>query len=476
VNDAFLQALAGGVRDVKGAALATSGMTSEVRVVAGAPPSVRGEVCVIKMHKRDAEVKVGIELGYSQDGRWLVVAKIVPGTLGATHGELKPGGKLVEITANGEQHKQPSLQEAIVLIGGAVGDLVLTIMPLLDRYGFIVSTSEFIANPITREMVRQENSQLRKWQKRAATPQAWQSYAERKPGKLRARIRLGVPEAVRGFVWKLMAAGRAPVDFRSEGKYAALVAKETGPHTEYFAQIEKDVPRTMTEHIFFRTVGKTGQESLSRVLRAYAAFHPELGYTQGMSSYAAVLLLYMTEEDAFWTFATIMQPCGLVGLFVDGFPYVHQCYDTWQALLAKHLPRLNTHITREVLGFLCMSEAEFKQAVKSKDPQRSIVPSMYTTYWFQSMLVGGDNPAPQAVSPRVMDSILLDGHLGVVFQFGLALLKANERELMKLKGDSLAEALRVLPTRAGSGQQLDALLEKAFEYAVNAKQILPQQR
>ena len=35
---------------------------------------------------------------------------------------------------------------------------------------------------------------------------------------------------------------------------------------------------------------------LTRVLRAYAAFHPELGYTQGMSSYAAVLLLYMTEE------------------------------------------------------------------------------------------------------------------------------------------------------------------------------------
>ena len=49
-----------------------------------------------------------------------------------------------------------------------------------------------------------------------------------------------------------------------------------------------------------------------------------------MSSYAAVLLLYMTEEDAFWTFATLMQFCGLSGLFTEGFPLLQQCYDSWQ--------------------------------------------------------------------------------------------------------------------------------------------------
>ena len=60
---------------------------------------------------------------------------------------------------------------------------------------------------------------------------------------------------------------------------------------------------------------------------------------------------------------------------------------------------------------------------------RSMLPSMYTTYWFQSMVVGGDNPAPSAVAPRLMDCILLDGHLGVIFQFGLALLKSHEKEV-----------------------------------------------
>ena len=48
---------------------------------------------------------------------------------------------------------------------------------------------------------------------------------------------------------------------------------------------------------------KDGDECLRRVLGAYALHNPALGYTQGMSSYAAVLLLYMSEEDAFWVSA-----------------------------------------------------------------------------------------------------------------------------------------------------------------------------
>ena len=69
-------------------------------------------------------------------------------------------------------------------------------------------------------------------------------------------------------------------------------------------QIDKDVPRTFTEHIYFRQAGESGQAAMGRVLKAYALFHPVLGYTQGMSSYVEVLLLHMTEEDAFWTFAS----------------------------------------------------------------------------------------------------------------------------------------------------------------------------
>ena len=514
--------------------------SSTVRVQVDRPspldlPAVRGEVCVIKIMKRDKEQKVGLEMSYSKDGKWLIVSSIQPGTLCAVYSELKPGAKLIDIQVNGEVYRSPSLQQAVVPIGGAVGELELTIMPLLDRYGFIVSTQDFLKNPLTRDMMRLENVQLRKWRKRAATPLLWQEYASRKPAKLKARIRAGVPEAVRGFVWKLMAAGRAPVDFRRDGTYAALCAlsaADAGAGAEaHFAQIDKDVPRTMTEHIYFRTSGGTGQESLTRVLRAYAAFHPALGYTQGMSSYAAVLLLYMTEEDAFWTFATLMQcartgalrapplsllhcaptgctafflssrapghsarregapptrdsiergarrllcaracrHCGLSGLFTDGFPYLQKCYDIYQALLAKHAPRLDKHITKGLCSFLGFSAEEYKEMLANGEPARTMLPAMYTTYWFQSMVVGGDNPAPSAVAPRLMDAILLDGHLAVIFQFGLALLKTHERELLKKSPEELAEALRSLPTRCGD---IDALLERAHTLPISAKQVV----
>ena len=429
---------------------------------------VRGETTCIVVQKHTQDQKVGLEMGYSKDGRWLVIADIVPSTLCSSFGEIKKGAKLLDVEVNGQVYHQPSLQEAVTLISGAVGELKLTIMPLLDRYGLIVSSDEFLAKPVTREMVRHENVQLKKWQKRAATPKAWQEYAERKPAKLRNRIRAGVPDAVRGFVWKLLAAARAPVDFRKPGQFAALIEAAEGIAKEHDEQIDKDVPRTMTEHIYFRAPGRTGQESLGRLLKCYAAYHPELGYTQGMSSYAAVLLLYMTEEDAFWTFATLMKHCGLVGLFSEGFPLLFSHYDTWQALLKKHLPKLDAHIKRELLPFVGMSIDEYSQMIADKSPQRSILPAMYTTYWFQSMIVGGEAPAPSAVAPRLMDCILLDGHLGVIFQFGLALLKSHEKQLLKTKGDALAHTLKSLPMHCGN---FEMLLEKAHEYSVADKMI-----
>ena len=97
-----------------------------------------------------------------------------------------------------------------------------------------------------------------------------------------------------------------------------------------------------------------------------------------------------------------------------------------------------------------------------------MVPSVYTTYWFQTMLVGGENPAPSAVAPRLMDSILLDGNLAVIFQLGLALLKMHQRELLKLQGEKLAEALRTLPTRA---HDADSIMDVAYTFSVSAHDV-----
>lgn len=42
------------------------------------------------------------------------------------------------------------------------------------------------------------------------------------------------------------------------------------------------------------------QKHLFHVLAAYSMYNTEVGYCQGMSQIAALLLMYMDEEEAFW--------------------------------------------------------------------------------------------------------------------------------------------------------------------------------
>jgi len=49
------------------------------------------------------------------------------------------------------------------------------------------------------------------------------------------------------------------------------------------------------------------QKALFHVLAAYSMYNTEVGYCQGMSQIAALLLMYLVEEeDAFWALSQLM--------------------------------------------------------------------------------------------------------------------------------------------------------------------------
>ena len=156
----------------------------------------RGETCTCCMNKKSADQKVGLEMGTSKDERWLLITKIHPGSLAHAHSVLREGAKLLAITVDGVVHRNPEVKQAARLISEAVGEIRITIQPLLDRYGFVVDVQDYTAGMATRGHVRVENEELRKWQKRVINARAWQAYTERQPLKLRQRIRDGVPDAV----------------------------------------------------------------------------------------------------------------------------------------------------------------------------------------------------------------------------------------------------------------------------------------
>ena len=49
-----------------------------------------------------------------------------------------------------------------------------------------------------------------------------------------------------------------------------------------------------------------GQTSLRRVLLRYAVVDEDVGYCQGMGFIAAILLTYMSEDEAFWVFHRVL--------------------------------------------------------------------------------------------------------------------------------------------------------------------------
>ncbi|MEQ2270176.1 hypothetical protein XENORESO_016624, partial [Xenotaenia resolanae] len=86
-----------------------------------------------------------------------------------------------------------------------------------------------------------------------------------------------------------------------------------------FRQIALDLQRSFPNHRSL--MGQSpeaieGQAKLFRVLIAYAKYNPQIGYSQGMSYIAAVLLMQLGEEEAFWALTALLdKPRYLAELF-----------------------------------------------------------------------------------------------------------------------------------------------------------------
>lgn len=139
---------------------------------------------------------------------------------------------------------------------------------------------------------------------------------------LKKLIRKGIPPEYRGEVWFKMTGAESKSRYsykyyqyllnlstaiitQSHSKESVTATPTKQHNTRAIDAIELDIDRTFPEHFFYTS--QEGKDKLRRVLIAYAIRNPNIGYCQSMNTLAAVLLLFMTETQAFWTLAAIVE-------------------------------------------------------------------------------------------------------------------------------------------------------------------------
>ncbi|KAI1428880.1 TBC domain protein [Xylaria sp. FL1777] len=221
--------------------------------------------------------------------------------------------------------------------------------------------------------------------------------------EFRSLVLGGIPVANRPKVW---AECSGALSRRIPGYYEGLVSRpSTKDDPTVISQIDMDVPRTLTDNIFFRR--GPGVAKLSEVLRAYARRNPEVGYCQGMNLITANLLLIMpSTEETFWVLVSIIE------LILPRSYYDH-------SLIAS---RADQNVLRQYVTAVLPKLSQHLDNL-------SIELEALTFQWFLSVFT--DCLSAEALF-RVWDVVLCisDGST-FLFQVALALLKLNEQRLLQ---------------------------------------------
>ncbi len=80
----------------------------------------------------------------------------------------------------------------------------------------------------------------------------WHSNLSTRPRHVQTLVRRGIPEALRGEVWQLLAGCQDETNLMEQ--YKVLITRES-PYEKY---IERDINRTFPAHEFFKESGSLG--------------------------------------------------------------------------------------------------------------------------------------------------------------------------------------------------------------------------
>ncbi|XP_071955359.1 TBC1 domain family member 2B-like [Antedon mediterranea] len=289
-----------------------------------------------------------------------------------------------------------------------------------DQYGFSVTAGDdmddTLASRAAQFQRRSDEISAKMRDMEISLSVKWENYfvnrGDRdliKTPELKSLVRQGIPHEFRAHVWKGCIDSFVKKDREMYGAsyYMKLLDRKKYQHSPAVKQIELDLLRTLPNNQHYLNLDSDGIPKLRKVLLAYSVHNPMIGYCQGLNRLAAIALLYLNEEDAFWCMIAIIEYIMPPDYYSKTLIGSQTDQRVFKELLSEKIPRLNAHLDRENVDL-----------------------SLVTFNWFITIFC--DN-IPAETMLRVWDTFLFEGNK-VLFRFGLAFFKYHEDKLLQMTG------------------------------------------
>uniref|UniRef100_A0A8C5T7V2 TBC1 domain family member 1 n=1 Tax=Malurus cyaneus samueli TaxID=2593467 RepID=A0A8C5T7V2_9PASS len=281
------------------------------------------------------------------------------------------------------------------------------------------------------------------WEKMLSTP--GRSKIKFDVEKIHSAVAQGVPRHHRGEIWKFLAE-----QYHLKHQFPSKQQPKDTPYKELLKQLTSqqhailiDLGRTFPTHPYFSAQLGAGQLSLYNILKAYSLLDQEVGYCQGLSFVAGVLLLHMSEEDAFKMLKFLMFDMGLRKQYRPDMTILQiQMYQLSRLLHDYHRDLYN-HLEEHEIG-----------------------PSLYAAPWFLTMFA---SQFPLGFVSRVFDMLFLQGS-EAIFKVALSLLGSHKPLILQHENlETIVDFIKSTLPNLGL-VQMEKTISQVFEMDI-AKQL-----